>query len=271
MLVSAPKLSGNKPPQAESQHWYSREGVPCYEQVTGKGGLRPTDLRDARKLGLVPSVTTVLSVLAKPALTNWMVDQAILAALTLPRVDGETEDAYIERIRADSKAQAKAAADEGTRIHDAIECHFKRKPFDAKYDPHVEAVLRRLHELYPGVSDWVAEESFAHALGYGGKVDLNSPSTGIVADWKGKDGDFSDGKKLHFDQNYQLAAYSRGLLLPPSEGANIFVSRTHPGKVAHHVWKRADVDDGWQVFEATLAVWKRLKKFDSAFDQAKAA
>jgi len=256
---------GKAPPQVESQHWYDREGRPCYEQATGKGGLRPTDLRDARKLGLVPSVTTVLSVLAKPALTTWLVDQAILAALTLPRVEGETESAYIQRIREDSKAQAKAAADEGTKIHDAIEAYFKGGYVPLKYAMHVEAVAWKLREVYPGVTDWIAEKSFAHSMGYGGKVDLHSPSTGIVVDHKGKDGDFSDGKKLAYDQHWQLAPYNRGLLLPPSECMNLFVSRTHPGKVAHHVWTQKDVDEGWRVFCAALETWKCLRRFDSAF------
>ena len=70
---------GAKPPeQAETGHWYDRAGKPCYQQTTAKGALRGTDLRDARKQGLVPSVTTVLSVLAKPALETWKVKQGIL-------------------------------------------------------------------------------------------------------------------------------------------------------------------------------------------------
>lgn len=266
MLVSAP--AGHKPPpQAESQHWYSRDGRPCYEQRTKKGGLRPTDLRDARKLGYVPSVTGIIDVVAKPALENWKVEQGIMAALTLPRIAGESELDFLRRIKEDSKAQAKAASEEGTRIHDACECAFKGHPYPARYRLHVAAVQAEVARLFPDVTDWVAESSFAHVSGFGGKVDLHSPSTGIVVDYKGKDGDFSDGKKLAYDQHYQLAAYNRGLLLPPNVCANIFVSRTHPGKVASHVWKQAEVDEGWQVFEAALSVWKRLRKFDSAFSR----
>jgi hypothetical protein len=131
--------------------------------------------------------------------------------------------------------------------------------------------LQRLADLFPGVTDWVAEASFAHESGYGGKVDLHSPSTGIVCDYKGKDGDFSDGKRLAYDQHYQLAAYNRGLLLPPNQCANIFFSRTHPGAVASHVWKQTDVDAGWSVFAATLELWKALKGFDSSFSREQAA
>ncbi len=259
---------GMKPPQAESQHWYARDGKPTYEQRTAGGGVRPTDLRDARKLGLVPSVTTVLSVLAKPALTNWLIEQAIMASLTLPRVEGESECSLLGRIREDSKAQAKAAAEEGNRIHDACEMAFKGHYYDPKYIPHVAAVRERLAKLFPGVTDWVAEASFAHPSGFGGKVDLHSPSTGITVDYKGKDGDFTDGKKLAFDQHWQLAAYTRGLRLPRSECANLFVSRTHPGCIAHHVWSAKSIDDGWAVFSAALAAWKAQRRFDPSFESA---
>lgn len=247
------------------EHWYDRSGRPAYETVAKSGLPRATTLSDARRMGLVPSVTTVLSVLAKPALETWKVRQGILAALTLPRDPAETDDAYLARVLADSRAQAEAAASEGTRIHDACECHWQGRHYPHFYQPHVDAVCEELHRLFPGVTDWIAERSFASPEGYGGKVDLHSPSTGITVDYKGKDGDFSDGKKLAYDQNWQLAPYQRGLLLPRAPCANIFVSRTHPGKVASHVWKEQDVEAGWQVFESALAVWKRLRKFDPSF------
>lgn len=254
-----------------SEHWYSRTGHPAYEVVGGNGLPRPTQLSDARRLGLVPSVTTVLSVIAKPQLETWKVKQAILAALTLPRLPDESDDAYLARVLADSQQQARDAADEGTRIHDAIERHFQGRWYPDKYRLHVEAVCQVLAERFPNVSDWVAEKSFAHPMGYGGKVDLHSPSTGIVVDFKGKDGDFSDGKKLAYDQHFQLAAYQVGLELPRNVCANVFVSRTHPGKVAAHVWKVSDIEHGWAVFEAALMTWKRLRKFDPAFQKEQAA
>lgn len=253
------------------EHWYDRDGAPAYE-VRAKSGLpRATTIADARKMGLVPSVTTVLSVLAKPALETWKVRQGILAALTLTRDPGEADEAYLARVMADSQQQAKSAAAEGTRIHDAIEAHFHGRYFDPRYEPHVEAVLAELRALFPGVNDWIAERSFASEIGYGGKVDLHSPSTGITVDHKGKDGDFSDGKRLAYDQHYQLAPYNRGLGLPLAPCANLFVSRTHPGKVKGHVWSEKDIAAGWDVFDAALTVWKRLRKFDPSFSTEKAA
>lgn len=250
---------------SESQHWYSRAGKPAYEVPAARGGMRATTLADARKLGLCPSVTTVLSVIAKPQLEAWKVKQGILAALTLPRIDGEAEDAYLARITADSKQQVIDAAEEGNRIHDAIECAFKGRVYPPDYRPHVEAAQRALAETFPGVTDWIAEASFAHESGYGGKVDIHSPSTGIVVDWKGKDSDLSDGRKLAFDQNYQLAAYQVGLGLPRTVCANGFVSRTHPGKVRIHVWSAEEIEQGAAVFFSALALWKAVKQYDASF------
>lgn len=248
-----------------SGHWYDVNGVPRYTIVGANGKERATTLRDARKDGLLPSVTTVLSVIDKPQLTAWKVRQGILAALTLPRLPEEPEPDYLRRIMDDSQQQAQNAADEGTRIHDAIECDFLGRAYPERYQPHVAAVMAKVAELFPGVVDWIAERSFAHPSGYGGKVDLHSPTTGIVIDYKGKDGDFTDGKRLAYDQHWQLAAYQNGLGLKRAPCANLFVSRTHPGKVASHVWPSGDIEEGLNVFLCALSLWKSLKGYDPSF------
>lgn len=255
----------------DSGHYYLRDGSPCYEQPTKAGGMRGINLRWDRHLGLVPSVTTVLQVLAKPQLEVWKVRQGILAALTLPREEDEADDDYLARVMADSKAQAKAAAEEGTRIHDAIECSFKGIHVPSGYLPHVQATRQKIADMFPSITDWIAEASFAHPSGYGGRVDLHSPSTGIVIDYKGKDGDFSDGKKLAYDQHYQLAGYQRGLGLRREQCVNLFVSRTHPGCVAAHVWTVDEIAEGEAIFMDALSLWKKLKRYDGSFSQQQEA
>lgn len=255
----------------DSGHWYTAEGAPFYTVRSRDGTERGVTLRDARRIGAVPSVTTVTQIIAKPQLEAWKVRQGILAALTLPRIDDEAEDDYLARIKTDAGAQARAAADEGSRIHDAIECAFRGQSYPAAYRPHVEATLKEIETLFPTVRDWVPEASFAHESGYGGRVDLHSPSTGIVIDYKGKDGDFSDGKRLAYDQHWQLAAYQHGLTLPRNVCANLFVSRTHPGKVAPYVWSAEAIQEGLDVFQAALALWKVIKRYDASFARKGAA
>lgn len=258
-----------------SEHWYTREGKTAY---TTNG--RDTTLRDARKLGLVKSVTTILNVVSKAALTKWMVQQGIMAALTGTRMSGETDEAYIARILTESKQSAIDAANEGSRIHDACETYVRDGYCRDEYLPHAQAAAAELKKLFPDVNDWVVEKAFAHPLGFGGKCDLHSPSTGIIVDYKTKDGDFSDGKKLAWDQHWQLAAYQKGLSLVKHSynnawelddvdvffpGAAIFISRTHPGKVASHVWSADEMAQGWAVFAAALELDKRISKYDGSW------
>ena len=107
---------------AESVHWYRAEdGKPQYTVPAKDGSDRPTTLRDARKMNLVPSVTTVMKIAAKPGLDVWKNEQLLLAALTLPKVEGETEKEFIARVVSDSKETGKRAAERGTRIHESIE------------------------------------------------------------------------------------------------------------------------------------------------------
>jgi hypothetical protein len=191
------------------------------------------------------------------------------------------DPAFIKQALTDSRAKAKAAAEEGSRIHNAVEKSFEGR-LTVGYEKHVDAVHKELNRIFPNVHDWVSEKTFAHQLGFGGACDLHSPSTGIIADIKTKDGDFSDGKKLAWDQHWQLAAYQIGLELadpdwipnPPSNlhqgdpfnyGAAIFVSRTHPGCVSSHVWSADEMAMGWSTFEAALRLHKLLRGYDAGW------
>lgn len=252
-------------------HWYDRDGNPQHEVLSKAGTPRNATLADARKLDLVPSVTTVLSLLAKPQLEQWKIKQGILAALTLGRNEGESDDAFLSRLFEDSGEQARKAAEEGTRIHDACESSFKGKDVLAAYVPHVRGVRAKLAEMFPDIDDWVAEQSFASSLGFGGKVDLHSPSTGIVVDFKGKDLVPAYTPKLAYDQHYQLAAYQAGLGYEFAPCANIFVSRTHPGHVVGHLWSVQEIEHGWSVFWHTLHTWIAVKNYNPKFESAVAA
>ena len=105
----------------ESGHWYDREGNPRYTIIGANGKERPTTLRDGRKLNLFPSYTKIAGVENKPALNVWKENQIALAAITLPRIEGETDDDFLVRVKEDAKEQSRKAADRGTQIHTAIE------------------------------------------------------------------------------------------------------------------------------------------------------
>lgn len=253
---------------SESGHWYQRDGTPKYTIVGGKNGERPTTLRDARVLDLVPSVTTIIRSAAAPALERWKAEQLLLAALTLPRRDGEGEADWLQRVREDSRAQAIAAADRGTAVHGAIERAQRGDLYDNAYVRHVGGV----HEaLFARCSwqQWLPERSFAHPLGYGGKCDLHSPEW--VVDYKTKE--FApDAKLALYDEHLmQLAAYREGLSVPKARCAILFVSVSHPGTTNMIEVPEADLERGWSMFRALLTYWQARNRHGAPQVHAEAA
>lgn len=234
---------------AESGHYYHRDGTPAYTIIGKNGKERPTTLRDARSLGLLPSVTTIIKCAAAPGLEAWKQRQILLAALTLPRIGGETEDEYLTRIMSDSKEEAKQAADRGTQIHAAIEQHFRGEPFDLRWGQWVEEAAKAIHDTC-GAECWSAEKSFASPNGYGGKVDLHSARW--VIDYKSKEGDLSD-VAVYDEHMMQLAAYRDGLRTDGPCGI-LFVSRDEP-KVRLVPPLDVEIERGARMFYALLDYW----------------
>ena len=70
-----------KSADSESGHWYAADGSPAYKIIGKNGKERNTTVRDARERNLVPSVTTVLGLVAKPGLSNWLQQQVLLSLI----------------------------------------------------------------------------------------------------------------------------------------------------------------------------------------------
>jgi hypothetical protein len=254
------KTDNMKTIASESGHWYMLDGTPCYT-IQGKNGERNTTLRDARTMNLVPSVTTITKCAAAPGLVNWMVDQAILSALTLPRREGEPEADWLARVKQDSKETARKAADKGTLIHGAIEKHFLGIPPDGEMYPHVKGAVATLNAHFPEVR-WDVEKSFAHPLGFGGKCDLHSKSDRIVVDWKGKDFTEPSECKQYDEHIMQGAAYLEGFGIGlGGRFANAFVSRTVPGLTVIIETNPEDIKRGWRMFKHLLSFWQEANRY----------
>lgn len=238
---------------SEAGHWYTRDGIPQYTVEAAKGGQRSTTLRDARKMNLVPSVTTVINVAAKPSLMAWMQQQVLYAALTLPKRPDESEKDYIERIISDSKEQGKAAADAGTDIHASIQGYYEYKP-TGKHQESVDACVAAISNHF-GPHKWISERSFAHEAGFGGKCDLFTED-GIVIDIKTKEFGPDDKIDAYDDHLMQLSAYRVGLGVPTARCANVFVSRNSPGTVVIKEWSDEDLNRGWEMFTHLLFFWQ---------------
>ena len=239
---------------SESQHWYTKAGVPQYTVTAKNGNQRNTTLADARKLDLVPSVTTIMNCAAKPSLEAWKLNQMMLACMTLPRSENEPEEAFIQRVVKDSKEHAKMAAERGTAVHTALESWYEGVMLadQAEYQLGVAEAIKE----HFGEPEWSVEKSFANRLGFGGKIDLHSlDGEGIVIDFKTKE--FTDPDQVTgFEENVmQLAAYRMGIHMPNARCANVFVSVTRPGLVKIIEWQPNEIERGWAMFDALRQYW----------------
>jgi hypothetical protein len=243
------------PYASESEHWYYPDGRPAYTVTAKNGEPRPTTLRDARKMGLYPSVTKIMGIAAKPGLEKWKAQQLLLAALTLPKKPDEPEDAWITRVWNDSREQGRKAAERGSAIHGAIEAFMRGDEIETAMEPYVQAVMDAIAPLKQA---WLPEKSFGYALGFGGKVDLHSPE--IVLDYKSKEGDLS--KLECYDDNYmQVAAYARGLLRPNAGCGIVFIGRDLPARARLVMHTRAETQRGWLMFHRLLEYWQAASDY----------
>ena len=245
--------------KSEAGHWYTHEGEPMYTIIGANGKERNTTLRDARSLGLVPSVTTIIGMIAKPSLENWKINQALNSALSLERQEGETLESFAYRCKQDSKQIGLNAAKEGTKIHAMIEKGFLGK---AKTKPY-KIIKAWLDETFPD-EEWLAEDSFCAQKGYGGKIDLYSKS-GIFVDFKTKDNlEGKDPAKLVYDDHgMQLSAYAQGCNFDDPERVSIFVDRKDTGLILFHIWDKESHTKHLSMFNSILEFWKLSKNYNS--------
>jgi len=208
--------------KARAPRWYrDANGVveACYQLPKKNGlGVKEPTLREARELGLLPSVTTILNVMAKPGLERWKLEQAIHSSLTLQRLrEGyedwiarifpknvyhnivgmfqfaydnppklmESEDEFAQRVAQDMEQQGLKAAEFGTRIHDAI-AHVLRdgiQPYvndvvDADLWPYLEPFTQWANDSIEQVHS-VEQVVGSKRFGYAGRMDLDCTLRGV--------------------------------------------------------------------------------------------
>jgi hypothetical protein len=228
-------------------HWYDKDGNPQYTIIGANGKERDTDLRDARKLGLVPSVTTILKVAAAPALDIWKQQQLLKAVAEVPRLDEEPEKEWFSRIVKTSKEAGDKHMDRGTSMHNEIEDYFNKR--QREYPDFAKETYFAVVKEF-GSQNWITEKSFA-ADGFGGKVDLHCED--IVIDFKTKE--VVDEKTDAYDEQLmQLAAYRVGLGLPDALCANVFVDLQGNVKIIKH--DESDLQKAWLMFSHLLAFYR---------------
>ena len=258
--------------RSSSSHWYTLAGEPAHKQPKAKGGgLRPTTLADARRMNLIPSGTTITSIMAKPSLERWKLTQVGLTAYESKPGGDESAEYYAKRIVSQSMESTDEAANFGTEVHDAIE-----KWFTSKEQPPEE-----LETYVRPVISWFAEKGlkFVEAErrvvnlkeGYAGMTDLvarGKNGQAAIIDWKTRK--TWPGKKVKpYDwQPEQIAAYAaaywgeaaveEGIVY----GANVYISSTEPGRLEVSSYTPEQIRASYEVFRTVCALWRWMKKYD---------
>lgn len=258
-------------------HWYTNAGEPMHEVPckSKPGEFRDTDLRDARKLNLNPSVTTVTKIIDKgDFLQKWLRRQALYSALVHPNgfpecevIDGCVSDkdpaflAWADECIRDADKQVAVKAQRGSILHDQMMKAIKAPDsLEPQYLAHVDGMMSMLERNF-GKRNWICEQNFACPEGFGGSIDLQTDDDDddpIILDYKFKDfDDTRDAKYFVYDEHkMQLGGYSIGVKKPKARLFNAFGSISDPGLVLLHSHTPDDAEHGRQMFLAALKLWQ---------------
>jgi len=249
----------------DNAHWYQRDGEPLHSVLSAKGEPRPTTVRDARKLGLLPSVTNVLGVINKPELVEWKMTQAVLAALTLPRLNGEDLGVFARRVVEDAQSQVKGAAEFGSAFHAGAEQVAKTLEVD-QAGPY--AAWLNLHRDWFQANCvrvlWTERVLVNTALGYAGTADLlvEHQQHGLtLVDYKTQGVKPGYKARAYGSWCQQLAAYRRAFGKPMA-CMNVIVNSAEPSAPVEHLWSEEELRAGLESFEAALVIWRNEKAYD---------
>jgi hypothetical protein len=276
----------------DSSHWYDRKGFPCHTQPTKPGAKNPTrntTIADAKKLGLLPSVSGITRMMSSPGLENYKLRQVAEVCFSRPPIGDEDLNGYQAYVLEKAGQPARDAADFGTIVHSAIEAVLAGKawsgpqmathPSTGQQMP-VKAIIQPVIDLLgaKGVAVRCAEQVLTNQMGYAGTTDLvgSRERMTIICDFKTKR--TSKDKPIECPSTYamQLAAYRMALadmegqshMLIDAPCANIFISSTEPGRVEWYEHSVEELRAAWQAFQHCFGLWKWDNDYDPKFKRA---
>jgi len=252
--------------QAKAPKWYKPIGngqlspVWTVKKADGTGEKAPT-LREARKFGLLPSVTEILKVIHKPAIDIYKQNQILQSALTLPRIEGEDLDSFALRVELDSDQHREKAADLGTRIHAAIAGSLQGQPVSEDMQPYLKEWMSYSKNWFPCGTEITIGSA---QLGYAGMCDFAAISDGQTAVFDFKSQDVKDDKPNFYDEwALQLTAYAFGIDLGSSRMPRlvsivISTNESTKGRLYDYIWPR-EQSYYYEAFQQAFGLWRYLR------------
>jgi hypothetical protein len=249
-------------------HYYTLNGEPQHTQLTAAGAkneTRPTTSADAKKKGLIPSVTEYLKLLHNHGLERYKLLNLAKVCYYRPFIRDETLEEWSGYVLEQSTQDAGGAAELGTSIHDALEAHFGDRAYDPTYAPYVQPTALLVASM--GLKTGGAEMILVNPeYGYAGTTDLvfrcDNGEHGII-DFKSQR--FKKNPNVYDTHVVQLAAYHMAFYGSIEESAvayNIYLSTTNPGLVKERKYNADELRNGWEEFLLLLALYRLKKKYD---------
>ena len=228
-------------------HWYTLDAKAYLDEIP--------DIDHVKENRLLPSVTTVLSIISKPHLEKWKRDErdkAWFKATFRDNIDFKDAQRIINK---QANSVSDGAKEIGSTIHNRLEDYWSKDIGD----PSIEKTITTIKSTFPGLEKKFIEEIRVDGrLGYGGKIDFlgTSGNEHILIDYKTQN---KPPKDMIVYSNYwlQAAAYIN-LTCPPGEKCSAAVvvinSKTFEPKVFQKTHEQMQLY--WRYFQCALAMFR---------------
>jgi hypothetical protein len=251
----------------KSARWYTNKGEPIYEiPCKSKDGHKEPTITDAKEKNFLPSVTTILQVLAKPGLEAWKQNQILLSALTHPNPNKLGAQELAKLIVDESREDGKRAADKGQRIHRTIGGLLTQSMEDCfSIDPDICDVVMGFMSFASqhSIKPLHMELPFASEDGFAGKMDFvgHFDSRPCVIDFKTQS---AKGGLIKFYDEWemQLGAYYYGWeneFLDNGIAVAIGIDVDTPGNIQFKSYGKPLV--GFEMFMKAFDLWRFTKNW----------
>jgi hypothetical protein len=246
-------------------HWYNKKGEPRYD----------ADMRTARKERLLPSVTSLLGVIASYGLEQYKLRQMFDAGRCIDYA-GESDWDYYKRVKREADKHRRDSAKLGTVVHHLIERYLMgRLLFYRGPRKDVWQIVEQAKQwIEDNIVKVIGVEEILVGDGYAGKADcvaqLVDGETYII-DWKTTDpagkikigGQPKKGKLFYDDHVRQLAALNAAMRkYVPAKTMNVVISTNPdiPG-VWTKTWTQEEMEKGLKEFDLAKQLWYSVNNY----------
>lgn len=224
-----------------------------------KAEIIETDLRQARKLGLFPSVTSVIKCFDSYGLNLWRNKNIVRVVQENPPELFESDDDYVHRVLDLAKKNNTKASRLGKEIHREIELYFFGESPSLHFDKVTTWIDENIKEIFSVESPIVNLD-----LEFGGTPDLfcKTKFGNTLIDFKTQEK--KEKFKIYPEWNYQLSGLAMLEEVKIDACLNVMIS-TEPesfGEIGIKHWTEEQIEIGKHIFLLMLDLFKKVKNLE---------